>query len=183
MSDVIQMGGGWGTAVKRMSPQMAARCAAADAEYERERQKENRERAARDAIAEENRIRASIELALDRGEVVNIREAWSNGGIGRTKAETLSYISAVQDREDAKLARRAAKEIEKFGQAYYDSMSADTSAPSESDLAEHQALVKARQAQYRAAGQARNRRAEARAVAQTEIARDREQQLLRRWSA
>lgn len=184
MSDVIQMGGGWGTAVDRMSPQMQARCAAADVEYERQRQEERRERAARAAYHEEQRIRASIELAIDRGEVVNMREAFQNGGVGRTKAEALAHYSAVQDIEDAKLRRRAQREIEAVGiTEFYAGYTADTTAPSESDLAEHQALVKAKQAKYEAAGRSWQRRAEARAVAQTEIAKDRERQLIRRWSA
>lgn len=183
MSDVIQMGGGWGTAIDRMSPTLAARMAAADREYERETQRQERERAERVEAMQARAIAASVELALDRGEVVNMREAYRDGGVGRTRGEFLSYVSAQQDIEDAKLRRRTAREVEQHGLQYYEDMSADTSAPSESDKAEHQALVKARQAQYRAAGQARHRRAEARAVAQTEIARYEERQMIRRWSA
>lgn len=184
MSDVIRMGGGWGTAAARMSPNMQARCAAADAAYARERVAEQRERAQRQAAGADQRIRASIEMALERGELVDIREAYRNGGVGRTPAEAIAYHSALADIEDAKLARRAQREIDQVGVIqFYADTSADTSAPSESDLAEHQAALQAKQAKYEAAARSWQRRAEARAAAQTEIMRHEERQLLRQWSA
>lgn len=181
MTDTIRMGGGWGTAINRMSPVTRARVEAADREYERQALEERRQRAARAAVAEEDRVRASIEMALDRGEAVDIRQAWADGGVGRTKGEALAFYSAQQDVEDARLRRRAAREVEQRGLSYYDDMSADTSAPSESDKAEHQALVQARLAQARAASQRHAARADARAVAQTEIARNEERRLVQRW--
>lgn len=184
MSDVIRMGGGWGTAIDRMSPTTRARVEAADREYERQSREEDRERAARAAIAEEDRIRASIEMALNRGEVVDIRQAWANGGVGRTRAEALAFYSAQQDIEDARMRRQAQREIARIGElTYYEQMSADMSAPTESEKAEHRAALQAKQRKYAAAGRSWKRRAEARAVAQTEIARHEERKLLGRWSA
>lgn len=183
--NVIQMGGGWGSAIERMSDNMRARMAAADEEWERERAAEERQRAERAAYDEDRRIRASIALALERGEAVDIRQSWANGGVGRTRAEMISYVSAVQDVEDMRRQRAAQREIARIGeQTYYEQWTGDTSAHTEiAEREAREALAAKRQARYEARGRDQRTRAVARAAAQTEIVRYREEQLLRRWSA
>jgi hypothetical protein len=47
-------------------------------------------------------VRASIELAQQRGELVDGRQAYRSGGTGRTRSEAISFYSAVQDLEEAR---------------------------------------------------------------------------------
>jgi len=63
-------------------------------------------------------------------------------GFGRTKSEALSYFSALGDVEDLKAAARARKAFEDFQLAESDSWSGDTSAPSETDVAEHREMLR-----------------------------------------
>jgi hypothetical protein len=63
----------------------------------------------RPAAAHERNVRASIELAQQRGELVDVRAAYRQCGVGRTHAEVVSYASALMDVEDAQRnARRRA---------------------------------------------------------------------------
>jgi len=130
MTDTLHYGAGWGAADNMMSHAIRARVGAADAQYEREAAAQRRERAERIETAREQAIRASIEAALERGEVVDIREAIRNGGVGRTRAEIVAYASAQMDREDAILRRQAAKQIAQVGErTFYEQHTGDTSAP------------------------------------------------------
>lgn len=139
---VLRAGGGWGTAAAFMSPGVAARVAAADHEYDRQTARQRRERAELLAADEQRRIRASIVEAEARGELVDIRRAIRDGGVGHTPAEFIALVSAQQDREDARRAAIARREIARIGaDRFYAENSADTSAPLEADVAADEALL------------------------------------------
>jgi hypothetical protein len=147
----LQYGAGWGASVANMSPNLRARIEAHDREEQRQAAAEARERA---ELAEElqmRNIRSAVELAVQRGEVVNMGEVWRTNGacLGRTHGEAIAYFSAVQDMEDRRHARQAAKEIAAIGaDRWYGEMSGDTSAPHPDDVAE-QAAIAGRAAEIR----------------------------------
>jgi hypothetical protein len=146
MSGTISYGGGWGTSYEQMSPSLRARCAVADAAYARQAAAEERARAEIAAVDEETRIRASIEMAIDRGEIFDVRQAYRDGGVGRTRAETVAWASAQSDWQDAREARLTAKQVENL---VNESLYGDTSAPSPAEVAEQEQTA-ARAEQYRA---------------------------------
>lgn len=182
MTDHVRYGAGWGTARAMMSDSMRARVDAADHEYDRQAAHERRERAERAAHQDEMRVRASIQAALDRGELVDIREALRSGGVGRTRAELLAYVSAQQDIEDATARGRARKTIEALGEVgYSEAYTADTSAPDEVDIAEARKVREKLDARYSARARDRHIGTIARGVVRTERVQRAEQGLLRRW--
>ncbi|SCL20478.1 hypothetical protein [Micromonospora inyonensis] len=118
--DTITTPGGWGASYDRMSPALRARCDADNRDYLRELAADNQRRRAVAGTAEEQAIRAAMLLAEQQGAVVNPAEVWRTGGaaVGRTKAEALSYYSAVQDLEDTR-ARRQEEEARAEAQRYH----------------------------------------------------------------
>jgi hypothetical protein len=124
-------GGGWGNSMlDRMSPATRARVMQADAEYERERAVEEREAKQRVDELRAQAFRASVQEALDRGELVDMRQAMRDGGVGRTPREAIEYASAQMDMEDARRAAEVRKAFNEFQGEYY----ADTSAPTPVEL-------------------------------------------------
>jgi hypothetical protein len=149
-----------------MSEALRARIAVADAQYEAEGARQAQSRAELAAISEQDRIVASIQQAQDRGELVDVREAIRNGGVGRTKEEALAYFSARADIEDARSAGMARKVEREINEQLY----GDTSAPTHAEQAEW-AQIQERADKYRA-----KRRAEGRFIglARTAARMDRE---------
>lgn len=112
MDDVAVRGGGWAdTRHLRMSENALALSDAADEEIDRQLVAVERRRRARAEVAAQDAVRAAIVMAQARGEYVNAAAAIRSNGatLGRTRAETLAWASAEQDRQDAHeqaLARR-----------------------------------------------------------------------------
>lgn len=129
MSD-IRYGGGWGHGDPRSNrtARLVAEAQRRDNWYAQRDAEDARERAARAAVFEENSIRASAEAAYDRGDDVDLRRVWADGGIGRTHAEVLAEASARMDLEDAREARRRATSG-MTDEAWSDTYSVDMSAP------------------------------------------------------
>jgi hypothetical protein len=150
----ITYGGGWGSSYPNMSPGLQMRIAAADAQYEREGAAQAQARRERAAVDEEARVRASIEQAIERGEAVDVRRAYADGGVGHEPREFIEYASAVQDVEDARRAAEAAVAFRKYGEQFYGDVSADVSAPTPAEVAEREEM-QARAEKYRAKRDAR----------------------------
>jgi hypothetical protein len=141
MSGTVHFRGGWNNStLDTASPSMRARIRAADAEYEREAAREQREREQRAAENHERAIHASIQQALERGEIFDMRHARQHG-VGRTHAEIIEYASAMQDVEDMREAARRRKAFEAFEQRFYGDNTADTSAPTEAEVAEAELIA------------------------------------------
>lgn len=115
MTGSVYVQGGFDTDYEGMSDSLRARIAAADYEHERQAQREEAARRARGEQAERDSIALSIRMAQDRGEVVSIRGAYRDGGVGRTPGEAISYASAVADLEDAKQTARWRQALRKAG--------------------------------------------------------------------
>lgn len=140
----VRMGGGFGAdTVGRLSPALQHRMLAADAEHEAEGRAQARRRAERAAADEENRIVLSIEMARERGELVDVRQAIADGGVGRTVSEALSYYSALGDIEDARLAGQARRAQARLNEELYGEGATwvDTSAPHPDEVAADVALL------------------------------------------
>ena len=73
--------------------------------------------------------------AEQRGEWVSPRTAWS-GGVGRTRGELLAWVLGQQEAEDARAAWQERREFEEWKQNRQQGVYADTSAPSEAEVAE-----------------------------------------------
>jgi hypothetical protein len=84
----------------------------ADAEYEAQAKRLERERAARAAEAHERAVWASVQAAEQRGEVVSARQRAS--GVARTHAEVIAEASARMDAEDRRLEARQRQEFRKW---------------------------------------------------------------------
>jgi hypothetical protein len=52
---------------------------------------------------------------MARGEAVNVRQAYRDGGVGRTHAEVISYAAALADLEDAKRTARWRQQMRRAG--------------------------------------------------------------------
>jgi hypothetical protein len=137
------MGGGWGNAAyEHMSPGLRMRCLQEDARHAARVAAEEQDLQVRRAAWEERNILASIELAQQRamvtGEWVDPRQAYRDGGVGRTVQEAVQHFSLLQDIEDQQAAaatRRAERELNE--QLYGEGITwADTSAPTEEEKAE-----------------------------------------------
>jgi hypothetical protein len=102
VTEGIAVRAGWaadGTVRELMSPGLAARVAQADAEDAAAAERAEREHRARWQVRHEQVVdEAARRLAVEQG--IPLREAMRQ--VGRTKAEALSYYSAVQDLEDAR---------------------------------------------------------------------------------
>jgi hypothetical protein len=94
---------GWGVR-EHFSPALRARCIADERQFQQELLEENRRRADRAEYDEARRLRLAMEQAEARGEYVSAAQVARTGGacVGRTRSEFISYISAVQDAEDAR---------------------------------------------------------------------------------
>jgi hypothetical protein len=147
----VFVGGGFnGAARAGMSDALALRCAMADASFDRQAVREERARAELAAVDEETRVKASIEMAIDRGEIFNVRQAYRDGGVGRTRAETVAYASSRMDWEDARQAGLQAKWVQdKCNAEWYGDTSADMSAPTPAAVEEAEQTA-ARAERYRA---------------------------------
>src|SRR5918994_3227850 len=85
----------------------------------------------REQLAEQRRadnIAASIALAQDRGEEIDMRTALRTG-VGRTRQEALLWMSAAGDLEDAREEAARRKRVRQFALQEAADWSADTSAP------------------------------------------------------
>ena len=149
----------------KMSPSARARILQADGAYEQETARIERERAQRREELREQAFRASVQQALDRGELVDMR-AMRDGGVGRTPAEVIEHASAQMDMEDARRAAEVRKAFNEFRGQYY----ADTSAPSQVEL---EAGAARAEADRRNEESARSRRVEARRKAKERREADR----------
>lgn len=160
LNGTVYMGGGFGGATRAtMSDSLAARCAVADAQYAAESAHEQRVKAELAAVDEQTRIAASILQAQDRGELVDMRQALRDGGVGRTRQEAIAWMSAQADLGDARMAGLARRVERRLNEQCY----GDMTAPSPAEVAEEQARAD-RRARWGAKRQARN---EAFAVART----------------
>lgn len=136
MSEPQYEGGGWNNAMlSSMSPATRARILQADAEYEQEAARIERERAQRREELRGQAFRASVRAAVDRGEIVDMRRAMRDGGVGRTPAEVIEFASAQMDVEDERRAAEVRKAFNEFQSQYY----LDTTAPSPAQKLEAEA--------------------------------------------
>jgi hypothetical protein len=94
-----------------------------------------RERADRAERAQQAAVRASIALAEQRGEVFSTRAALRDG-IEHTPGEFVALASAQQDLEDARAEALEAAEFRRWQKERQAGTWADTSAPSEAEVAE-----------------------------------------------
>lgn len=168
MNGQVHMGGGFGSSTDNLSPTLQARIAAADAEYERQSAVEEYEAQLRREIAAEANVHLSIVQAQERGELVDVRKAIRDGGVGHTRQDFLALCAARQDVEDMRAAARQQAAFRKW-QAEQDT-SADTSAPTAVELAEGE-VIAGRAANYR---RKHRERSEAIVAARTLARMDRE---------
>lgn len=145
MSETVSMSGGFNRGVDHLSPSLAARVLAADAQHDRAAARVERER---EVLLERRRevdIAESVRLAEESGEIVDRRAR--RDGIGHTRQEFVALCSARSDLEDAQERGREAARIRRFlaGEDDY----GDASAPLPSEVAEGEILA-SRAANYRA---------------------------------
>jgi hypothetical protein len=133
----------------RLPESVAIQVEVADELDRREVERETRRAVERVRELEESSIRASIVLAQDRGELVDIRQAYRSGGVGRTVSEARAYFAAQQDLEDARAELLERAEFERWKREQQDGTWADTSAPSEAEVVEAEQTA-ARARKYRA---------------------------------
>jgi hypothetical protein len=144
----VYVGGGFESdATERLPESLLARTEVADELERRERDREAR----RAALFEQNSIRASIVEAEERGEWFSPRTAWANGGVGRTRGEFLAWIIGQQEAEDARAEWAERREFEAWRRRRQEGAYADTTMPSQAEVAEQQQVA------ARAAGQAAQR--------------------------
>jgi hypothetical protein len=109
MTEGVAIRAGWsadGSIRALMSPGLAARVAQADAEDAAAVERAQRAHRAAWEVANERAIDVAAQQ-LAAAEGIPLREARRN--VGRTKAEALSYYSALQDLEDARREAAAAQ--------------------------------------------------------------------------
>lgn len=149
MSGTVYRGGGFnGVGLENASENLRARIAAADAVVDRETRRAEQERKVRAEQLEDSSVAASVWLAVSRGEAVTPYER--THGVGRTRAEAVSYFDAVQNMEDAREAaaqRRRMRDLEIAASA---EMSGDTTAPTQGEI-DARVLMESQAAKYRAA--------------------------------
>jgi hypothetical protein len=102
--DTVRAGGGFRDPLPDASPRLRAQIQATDAAYAKQAALEEQQAAFRLDEARQQAIVTSIRMAEDRGEVVDMRQALRDGGVGRTKAEAVEYFSACADLDDARQA-------------------------------------------------------------------------------
>jgi hypothetical protein len=115
MAEPQYKGGGFGNSLlDGMSPATRAQVMQADAEYERAAAAAEREAAARRDRLREQGFRASVQAAWDRGELVDMRQAMRDGGVGRTVQEVIEHASVMMDVEDARQEAEQRRVFEKW---------------------------------------------------------------------
>jgi hypothetical protein len=181
MGQILYGGGGFGDeGLANASDSLRRRAAEADAEYEREGIRQARQRELETERLREGAIGLSLRMAEERGEALNLRDRLQ--GVGRTKSEALSFYSAVADVEDRKREVATLRRFQAFQQHEQDLSSGDTTAPSEADISELEAM-QARAGKFREKqgiiqqarqGSAADRRAEREADQRAEQRRDAE---------
>jgi hypothetical protein len=158
-------GGGFGNSLlDGMSPSTRAQVMQADAEHERQAAAAERKAAVRREHLREQAFRASVQAALDRGELVDMRQAMRDGGVGRTPREAIEFASAQMDLEDA---RQEAEQRRVFETWRAEQFYGDVPSPAEQVALEEGAARAERNAQIR-----RTRKAEARSKAKERRATD-----------
>jgi hypothetical protein len=146
----VYLSGGWGdTRDDRLSPQLAKRMAQEDARDAREARQAEQVRRELQARREQENITASIQLAFERGEDVDVRRAYADGGVGRTPREAIEYASALGDVDDMREAARQQAAYRKWQLEQSADTSADTSAPTAAQKFETEQMA-ARAAELRA---------------------------------
>lgn len=111
------------------------------------------ERRQRAEAQQESNMMASIQLAYDRGELVDMRQALADGGIGRTRGEAIAQASAQMDHEDRRIEAREQAEFRKWRAERAEGTSGDMTAPTAAEAAERDEL-NARIADHRAQARA-----------------------------
>ncbi len=155
MTGQVSMGGGWNNSqLDKMSPSARSRIDRADAEYEAEGRRLERERDQAREERHERAVQLSIQQALDAGEEFDMRRA-RREGVGHTRQQMRERVIAACDREDAMQNAAMAKEFAAFQQQFYGDTSAPT--PAEKVELEESTARAARNAEVR-----RNREVEAR---------------------
>jgi hypothetical protein len=141
MGPVYVQGGFRDSVESRLPESLLVAAEVADELDQRDRERAERAARVRAEELEQNAIRASIVLAQERGEWVDHRAAWRQGGIGRTPSEARAAFLAQQEAEDVKAewAERAA--FEQWRRGRMEGTWADTSAPSEAETAEREQLA------------------------------------------
>jgi hypothetical protein len=120
--------GGFGGSLRsQMSEQLQRRIAEQEAAEAREAAQEERARAQRAEVHQENAIQAAISQALENGEDFHPRMLRGER-LGHTRQEFLAMQSARMDAEDAQLAARQQAAFRKWQAEQSASMSGDTSA-------------------------------------------------------
>jgi hypothetical protein len=115
MAEPQYEGGGFGNSLlDGMSPSTRAQVMQADAEYDRQAAAAEREAAVRRDRLREQAFRASVQAAWDRGELVDMRQAMRDGGVGRTPQEAIEYASAQMDFQDARQEAEQRRVFEKW---------------------------------------------------------------------
>jgi hypothetical protein len=148
MSD-LYLRGGFGGGTEHLSPSLQARIAAADAAYDRETARQRREAEELQAMRQAAAVDASIRAAIERGEDVDLRRAFRDGGIGHTPAERIAIAAARQDWEDARERARQQAAYRKWLLEQSDNTSADMTAPTAAEKLETEQMA-ARVAEIRA---------------------------------
>lgn len=105
-------GGFGGAGLVHASEGLRLRCEAEQREFERESARVEEQRRQEAEARRERDIAASVWAAEDRGEFVSARDRAQ--GVGRTRAEAVSYYSALADLEDAKIAHERQKAFANF---------------------------------------------------------------------
>lgn len=125
MDGVVYAGGGFnGAGLENASPGLQARIAAADAMERQSAARTEREHERLVEMRREADIAESVRMAEERGEVVSAKQRMA--GIGRTRAEAISYYSALQDIEDARQTAVARKEFDAWTVEQSEAQSADS---------------------------------------------------------
>jgi hypothetical protein len=154
MSETVYVRGGFGSGTDHLSPTLAARVLAADAAHDRQAARDQQAHAERIAARQEADVVLSIRMAQERGEVVDVRKALRDGGVGHERREFVELASARMDVEDAQERAREQARYRKFlaeGEDY-----GDTSAPTAAEVAEHEVMV-GRAEKFRAGKRERGR--------------------------
>jgi hypothetical protein len=132
----VYVAGGFGEAsTSPMSDGLRIR-SEADDQIEAERgARADRKRAERAERLQEEAVQASIAMAIEAGENVNVRAAMAAGGVGHQPHEFIASRALLMDHEDAHLEAQQAAEYRRWQAEHYAGTSADTSAPTEQERA------------------------------------------------
>jgi hypothetical protein len=142
--EVVRMSGGWnGSARSAMSPGTLRLVAQLEQAQEC---RDVQEAAKREAAAQEFQARSealAVQQAIEHGEAM--RDALTGRGVGRTRQEFLSMVSAEMDLADAQAQARERQEFRRWQAghggdwaAWAEANSGNMSAPTEVEIAEQQ---------------------------------------------